>query len=741
MNHRIMGKAVITGLENHGPGDVLGLVDELTDVNPDNLGNIDIRDDYTVVEAPDAGKLADQLDGSKTNDDSKLGATVLDAKTKDYLEYVDKQVELIELEREEEIDRTLQEIRSTSGREREKRGRALVEMNARLDGESLGGVKVKFTKNNRGQPLPEIEISVGDVIMLSKNDPLRDDNPTGTVVQKTNYSVTAVFSEKPGSWALKGSVRVDLYVNDITFQRMREAVADFSTPRDESQKQQRDVITGLRSLGGSGPYHVDSWFNKNLNESQKNAVKRSLGEDRFHLVHGPPGTGKTTTGIEVIQQAVENGESVIAAADSNTAVDNILERLLQEGVDAVRVGHPARVSEKLKQNTLDAKVKSHENFKEADKVREKAFSKKEKLDDLTSPSGRYRRGMSDERIKQLADQGKGSRGVSSEKIQEMAEWIETKEEVDRLFEKAERLEDEAVREILDQADVICSTNSTAGSDVLKERVFDLAVVDECTQATEPSALIPVSKAEKAVLIGDHRQLPPTVKSREAEDMGFDRSLFEKLAERDEEAVSMLKTQYRMNTDIMEFASEEFYDERLVAAEKVADWDLNDEVSDESEEGVVNPRPVVQWLDTRELNATESSKKDSTSKMNQKEAEIASEKVEALIEAGVEPEKLAVIAPYDDQVELLEEEIGSSVVEINTVDGFQGREKDVVIISLTRSNQDNVIGFLSDRRRLNVSVTRAKKKLVVIGDSATVTTDETFENLYKYIEDRGEVIEL
>jgi len=293
-------------------------------------------------------------------------------------------------------------------------------------------------REQKGQPLPDTEIRVGDLVMISKKDPLRDDNPTGTVTQVTSYSITASFDPKPNGWVFgKGlrpdhreevvsGLRVDLYVNDITYQRMQDALAQLPTA-DGPLAHLRDVCTGAASPNGTEPAEIDAWHNPALNDSQRQGVREALGTDDVHLIHGPPGTGKTTTAVEVLRQCVDRGESVLATAASNTAVDTMVEFLVDQGADVVRLGHPARVTPPLHAHTLDARIEDHETYRRSQKKREKAFAVLDRQEDLTFPSGRWRRGMSDRKIKELAEQGRGSRGVPPERIEEMADWLELQE--------------------------------------------------------------------------------------------------------------------------------------------------------------------------------------------------------------------------------------------------------------------------------------------------------------------------
>ncbi len=741
-----MKKVLLKGLENEGPGDIVGSVAGETDVNPDVLGDIDISSGSATVEVENgkAGEVAEGLESNGVGS-TEVSAEVLEesqekvSENKDIQEYVEEYTELVEMERREEMRQHEEEIRKLSGRKREEKGRAILYLRGRDKGESIEGYRVKFMRNHKGEELPETEITVGDLVMISKKDPLRDDNPTGTVIEKTNYSVTVAFDGKPAGFVFSKDLRMDLYVNDITYQRMKDALEKLPEAEGELGRL-RDIFTGVEKPE-QPEKEIEDWFNEDLNRSQKEAVRKAVGSEEVHLVHGPPGTGKTTTVIEVVQQYIREGKSVLATADSNIAVDNMLESLLDRDVDAVRVGHPARVTPKLREHTLDALVEENDKYRESQELREKAFELKDKQDDLTHPSGRWRRGMSDDKIKELAEQGRGSRGVPQKKIEEMAEWLEIQEEADELFEKSDRLEDEAVDEIIESMDVVCATNSTSGSELMEGKQFDAVVIDEATQATEPSCLIPITHGKEVVMAGDHRQLPPTIKNQEAAEKGLEETLFKRLVRENPEIKSMLTRQYRMHEDIMEFSSQEFYSGDLEADSSVAkhtleDLELDQGAVDGSWKDVFDPGEPVVFVDTSDIEAPERIRPGSTSKYNPGEAEIVEELAENLIDAGIEEEEIAVISPYSDQAELIDRNLDRENLEVKTVDGFQGREKEVVIVSLTRSNPNQTVGFLEDVRRLNVTLTRAKRKLVVVGDTETVSAHQTYRNFIGYVERNG-----
>jgi len=745
---------LVQELDGEGPGDIVGAAANEADVDPDAIGAINIDGGTATVEAtPDAAdRIVEALDGGRVGT-ATVSVAVLDDAGATARRYADRLTALVEMEREEEMRRHEQEIRSLSGRERERRGRALIEMRGRDEGEGLGGHLVKFMREQKGAPLPDTEIRVGDLVMISKRDPLRDDNPTGTVTQVTNYSITASFDPEPrklSGWVFGDGLRVDLYVNDITYQRMQDALARLPTA-DGPLAPLRDVCTGAASPTPAPPAEVENWHNPALNPSQRRAVRDAVAAEEVHLVHGPPGTGKTTTAVEIIRQCVGRDESVLATAASNTAVDNVVERLAEQGADVVRLGHPARVTPALRAHTLDARLEQVEAYRRSQARREDAFEVLDEQDELTTPSGRWRRGMSDDRIRELAEEGRGSRGVPPDKIQEMAEWLALRERADALFEEAERLEQEAIDAVVAAADVVCSTNSTAGSDLLQDKTFDILVVDEATQATAPSCWIPMVHARRAILVGDHKQLPPTILNPEAARRGLRYSLFERLARHHEtdpdtpgSIRSLLRTQYRMHETIMGFSSMRFYDDRLVADETVrrhtlADLGVSASALPAERQPILDPEAPLVFVDTAGIDAPERQRGGSHSRENPREATLVARLATDLLNAGVAPADVALISPYDDQVDRIDRRLGTDAVEVDTVDGFQGREKEVVLVSLVRSNEEGEIGFLDEPRRFNVALTRARRKAIVVGDADTVTASAVFDAVVRYADTEGRLV--
>ena len=442
-------------------------------------------------------------------------------------------------------------------------------------------------------------------------------------------------------------------------------------------------------------------FRTELNPPQRDAVAFALLADDFAILHGPPGTGKTTTLAEVIAQAVDRGERVLACAASNTAVDNLLERLQRLIPYVVRVGHPARVFEHLRQYTLDGQV-------ERDPSSDVIKDLRRELEQLLRYAQRDSRGSS---------MGKKQRG-------------EMFAEAGRLRGQIRSLERSIVRGVLDRADVICTT-ATIDEELLSDERFDLVVVDEACQSTEAGMWQAILRADRLIIAGDHCQLPPTVLSDEAAEIGMRDSLMQRLVHRFGDPVfKRLSVQYRMHESIMRFSSDHFYEGSLVADASVRSHLLCDLAHVQTTELTQTP---LLWIDTAGAGYEEELEPDGQSKLNKGEATIVVDLVRQLVESGVEGPDIAIIAPYAAQVRLLRQRLDLEGLEIDTVDGFQGREKEVVLLTMVRSNPEGVIGFLSDRRRSNVAMTRAKRKLVMVGDTATLCQHDFYADVLEYFE--------
>ena len=561
-----------------------------------------------------------------------------------------------------------------------------------LDEAALAGRSL-VTYGRPGHPLGASRIGVGALVRVELRRERRDDAPAGIVARRSRDRVAVAFDEPPPDWATAGRVSLELVPSPVTWERLSAGLRRVAAAEGNRWHAVLSGETPRFLPRPRGPALPTS-----LAPEQEAALDLADRALDVALVHGPPGTGKTTVLVEVIRRAAARGEKVLAAAPSNLAADNLLERLVAAGVDGVRVGHPARVVPALLDRTLEARVEGHEAVRIAQGLVDEALS--------------LRRGARKRREKR----GPGR-------------WSEARDAERRareLLAEARRLEDRAERDVLDRAQVVVATLTGIDAPVLSGRRFALAAVDEATQAVEPAAILALLRADRAVLAGDHLQLPPTVISVAAAAGGLGVSLFERLAAAHGEAImATLLEQRRMNEAIMHFPSRAMYGGRLRAHPSVAGWKLDEE-------------PLL-FVDTAGTGFEEGTPEGSDSRHNEGEAALVAREVERVLALGVTPGDVAVISPYDAQVQRLRQVLAARVeqgLEVDSVDGFQGREKEAVVVSLVRSNDLGEVGFLSDVRRMNVAITRARKKLVVVGDSATVARHPFYESFVRHAQETG-----
>nr|MDW8081930.1 IGHMBP2 family helicase [Candidatus Calescibacterium sp.] len=641
-------------------------------------------------------------------------------------------------EREAAVLAMRREIALLSPEEREKRGRALLGLSGKYVGREVGGLHlVRF---GRERAFGETEIRVGDVVLVSSGrNPLRT-GIEGTVTEITSRSLVVAFSEAPPLWMYKENIRVDLYVNDVAFRRMEEALS--IVEGWERTHPLKSVLLGLGDVPKVRPCAV-TFVDEGLNPSQQEAVQEALAAPVLFLVHGPPGTGKTRTIVEYIVQEVRRGHRVLATADSNTACDNILLGVARKNLKVVRVGHPARVEKELLAHALFVLAAEKPPYQEAMRLWEEIAVLKREQSRYLRPSPCWRRGLSDAEIRVAALEGKSLRGIPLDKIRSMGQYLLFSERIEELAERARTLESAAISQVLEEAEVVVTTNIGAGSDFLQGRVFDVVVIDEGSQATEPSALVALVRGKKLVMSGDHQQLPPTVLSLEAQPI-LSQTLFERLIRTYPQSVAFLNIQYRMHEDIMAFPNEAFYEGRLVAAPEVARRTLRTLgiLPQETVRHflVVDPEKPLVFLDTALCpDRLERRHPGSTSLWNPLEVELVTEIVGDFLALQVPPEWIGIITPYDDQVAEIAKRLPG--IRVSTVDGFQGQEREIIVLSLVRSNLSGEVGFLSDARRLNVAITRARAKLVVIGDSTTLSRDDLWKTFLDFVRKRGRYLTL
>jgi predicted DNA helicase len=638
----------------------------------------------------------------------------------------------IKEERKAEIESTISEIKSISGEKREEKGKAILNLDGKISGYEVGG----FTLIKYGRKkYIDTNISVGDEVLISKRDPLKSDF-IATVTNIGNRYIEVAVSGGVPYWALK-NIRIDLYFNDVTFTRMKDALNRFKNPYEEF-KNLKKILLEKQFPEKIEDEKILVYYDEKLNEYQKIAVNKSILEKDLFLLYGPPGTGKTRTLVEIILQEAKIGKKVLATAESNVATDNLIEYITKITNDfkIIRIGHPARVNEKIKDLLIYNAVKNKQSYINAQKMREEMNELIEKRNKYKKPNPGLRRGMSDDQIKKHARSKKSFRGVNPKKLKSMSKWIRYNEMIDELYMSIKDLEKFALDSVIEEADIIITTNATAGSNFLENKKFDVSIIDEGSQSMEPSSLISVTKSKKLIMSGDHNQLPPTILSYKSKDV-LSITLFQRMIKKYPENSYMLKIQYRMNEEIMNIPNMFFYKNELIADKSVKNHTIKDFIDfDIHDDIILNPENIVFFLNTSKSNKkNEEQKFGSKSRRNILESDIIIEILEKFDDINFGLEKIGIISPYFDQIELIEEKIKGKFEiypEISTVDGFQGREKEVIIISNVRSNEQSDMGFLKDYRRLNVSITRAKRKLIIIGDADTLYENKNYRNLIDYL---------
>ncbi|HEY1023450.1 MAG TPA: AAA domain-containing protein [Flavisolibacter sp.] len=546
----------------------------------------------------------------------------------------------------------------------------------------------------------------GMTAALFSNHSSKEDRVEGTVthISGNRLKLSLRVDELP-DWSRNGKLGIDAVFDENSYTEMETALK--LAPAVAEKKEEGllvQVLTGAKKPA----FHNEAihFTNTRLNESQQAAVTRILAANELAIVHGPPGTGKTTTLVQAILALQKQERQIIlVVAPSNAAVDLLSEKLSDEGLNVVRVGNPARVNERQMNLTLDSKVAAHNSAKEIKRLRRQAAE--------------YR---------DLAQKYKRNFGAA-EREQRKALFSEAR----NISREVEKTEQYIVDDILSRADVITATLVGANHYTVRNLRYHTVVIDEAGQALEPACWIPILKARKLVMAGDHQQLPPTIKS-DAAAKELSLTLMEKTVTLHPEAVVLLEEQYRMQEVIAGFSSQEFYSGKLKAASSVAHWRLLEEDA------------PLQFIDTAGCGYEEVY--EGTRISNPEEAQFLVkqlrdyvERLKAVYNKDAFP-SIAVISPYRHQVEVLKElvlgdaslqEVASSL-SVNTIDSFQGQERDAVFISMTRSNADSTIGFLSDIRRMNVAMTRARKKLVVVGDSATLSQFPFYADFIQYAQE-------
>lgn len=510
-----------------------------------------------------------------------------------------------------------------------------------------------------------------------------------------NFIATVSYADEarmvlvmPGAGAIMevqgaDNLGVQLYFDETSYRTMFEALEDVLRAKGNRLAELKDILLGTAKAGSRELYPVRfPW----LNSTQETAVNKVLCTRDVAIVHGPPGTGKTTTLVEAIYETLHREPQVLVCAQSNTAVDWISEKLVDRGVNVLRIGNPTRVNDKMLSFTYERRFENHPLYPELWSIRK----------NLRELGGRARRGSYDER-----------EGVRSR--------------MSRLRDRGTALEIQINADLFDGAHVIASTLVSSNHRLLNGRRFGTLFIDEAAQALEAACWIAIRKADRVILAGDHCQLPPTIKCYEAARGGLERTLMEKVVANKPSVVSLLKVQYRMHEDIMKFPSQWFYNGELEAAPEVR------------HRGILDWDTAISWIDTSGMDFKEEFVGETFGRINKSEADLLLLELKAYINRiggnRILEERIdfGIISPYKAQVQYLRGRIKGdaalkpyrSLFTVNTVDGFQGQERDVIFISLVRANDEGQIGFLNDLRRMNVAITRARMKLVILGEAATL----------------------
>lgn len=493
----------------------------------------------------------------------------------------------------------------------------------------------------------------------------------------------------------KEVVGVQLYFDETSYRLMFEALKQVIGAKNNRLAELRDIFHGTQPASTFSFHPLRfPW----LNATQEEAVNKVLHAKDVAIVHGPPGTGKTTTLVEAVYETLHRENQVLVCAQSNMAVDWISEKLVDRGVSVLRIGNPSRVNDKMLSFTYERRFESHPDYPQLWSIRKA----------IRELYARSRKGAEREAVRQ---------------------------KINSLKDRATELEIRINESLFSEARVIACTLVGSANRLLTGQKFGTLFIDEAAQALEAACWIPIRKADRVILVGDHCQLPPTVKAPEALRAGLGHTLMQTIVKSKPDTVSLLKLQYRMNDEIMRFSSEWFYGGMLQSAPEV------------KYRSILDFDTPIEWINTEGLDCNEEFIGENYGRINKSEAELSIEQLKGYItKIGRErflDERIDVgmISPYKAQVQYLRRLVRNDAffkpyrqaITINTVDGFQGQERDVILISLVRANEEGQIGFLNDLRRMNVAITRARMKLIILGDASTLTRHAFYKKLYTYIE--------
>lgn len=635
---------------------------------------------------------------------------------------------LMQLEQKEDLAQFKLKNAKASIQERQKRGLTWYPVTITQEDIGSGGKVVLELERPSGQQSLHL-FQVGSNASLFGNLPghsaLEPPTLNGVITSvRRNKLLLATTKEDLPDWVLEGGklgggkLGVDLTFDEVSYREMDNALHEVMRARGDRLAELRDVLLGARQARFRPPKTDDLFYPSPLNASQLAAVRHVMAAQDVAIIHGPPGTGKTTTLVQAILETTRRERRVLVCAPSNTAVDLLTKKLAERGVNVIRMGNPSRVSDLLLKHTLDARVMAHPSYNKMRAMRQTAEQYRE---------------TASERVRHFGFEERQQRQL-------------LKDEARMLSQAANDLERFITEDVLESVQVITSTLVGASNRNIRHLSFETVFIDEAAQALESGCWIPIAKGERVILAGDHHQLPPTVKSEKAAREGLRETLFEKCIKRQPDTACMFTVQYRMHEQIMAFSSEQFYDGQLEAHHTVRQAGL------EAYDASFAPDLPVEFLDTAGFGFLEITIPESRSTANPEEADLLLKRLVQLLEPYDQVEHkrelltIGVIAPYRAQINYLKDAIEENgdlsgllqhrMLSVGTVDSFQGQERDIIAISLTRSNNQGEIGFLSDIRRMNVGMTRARRKLLLVGDSSTLSSNPFFVNLLAYVKRIG-----
>ncbi|MBL7856677.1 MAG: AAA family ATPase [Cyclobacteriaceae bacterium] len=621
-----------------------------------------------------------------------------------------KTFELIKLERQADLEQYRQKVLLRSLSQRTKEGTTWYPVTLKRDYIGTGErLIIEIERTNYLEQPHSFQSGKAVTVFSNASGKPEKQHVNGVVnyVRDNAMVITLNVDDLP-EWIYDSLLGVDVMFDEMSYREMEFALKEVMKAEDNRVAELREIFLGNRTASFRSDLQPVTC--NVLNQRQEDALRKVISSEDIAFIHGPPGTGKTTTLVQAIAWTVKEERQVLVTAPSNAAVDLLADKLSEQGLNVLRIGHPARVTEQSLSKTLDARIAMHPNFQELRSLRRK-------MEQLRSSAFKYKR-----------EYGYREKEQRRSLIQESK----------ALKADADMLEFYITNDLLQNSEVICCTLVGSSHPVLRGRRYKTVFIDEAAQALEPACWIPILRTQRVVLAGDHQQLPPTIKSNDAARAGLATTLFQKGIEKHPEFSSMLEIQYRMHQDIMKFSSGYFYKNQLIAHDSVKTTLLRSD------------QPPVEFIDTAGCGYAEVQDPETLSRSNQEEAQLLIQRVEQLIEAlGInewldEKITLGIITPYSAQVDYLHKLAEASaileplhhLITINTVDAFQGQERDVIAISFVRSNNTRDVGFLSDIRRTNVAMTRARKKLIMIGDSATLGSHPFYLELIDFVQQEG-----